>query len=497
MKLSTPNQDKYKNKITLIQDLLREAFPSVSRSVGSVVYELLIRPIAVIYSSLEDAMHNIITDNSIKTLSTSSNTVPGVADTILSNYFITRNTGSKAASVLTVYSEKEFTKIPKGSVFTVDGVSLTSTETVCGVYPDARAYTSSDTISYVNAFKEGDLYCFNIQVQSVSNTLKVVPSGVAVDVSVYIPGVQYAILCSPLEGGSEYETDASMVDRARDMVCSWHGGSQAINKILKTSGLPVHSSSSFSADDPEMLRASGSPVYIGTRGMVDTYVKTCTYPLSGSDTLSYSELSQAHKSLPYGVLSIDSVVDSSGQPVDFSVSWGSSDSAISPDGARLSVYQTIRINVSNSYKDSKVRVSYTYMPYIKELQDYIDRPDVKLMGVGILIKAAIPAIVTIRGSVNLNNSTLEDIKESVKTYINNKKVGETYINVAEINDYIRSGYPGSFILSPVSLQATSMSMYGGISADTSISGLLVGSDNGLITSRVKFFCISDSGVALE
>lgn len=496
MKIISPDKTTYADRVKTLQGLLKSVIPDISNSVGSTLFEFVIRPMAIAYAYLEDRINTVIKTHTLSYFESSSNTEMGDADRILSNYFITRKSGSEASALITIYSNSELTKIPTGSSFVANGVSLSTIETVYGVYPDTSGYVSDERTSYVAAYKVGDTYCFNIQVSTTYNTSNVLPAGINVEPSVYIPGVVKATLCSALEGGSEQETDAQMVARARSSVCSWNGGSASIDKILKTSGLPVLSSASFGPGDAEFLRVVDSPVFIGTQGMVDTYVRTCTYPLSGSIVLSSDDLDTAHIALPAGVISIDSVIGDSGTVYTYDTVWGSSSPTLSDVGARLSVYQTIKIIVDN-LKDSLLEIRYTYIPYIKELQEYIQRPDVKLIGVDIIVKAAIPSIVTIRGSVELGGNDISDIRSTIKEYINSKQVGDYTLNISHMNNYINTNYSGSYLISPISMQAASTDITGNKSVSTSVSGLLTNSTEEHITRRMKFFCISDMGVLVE
>ena len=498
MDLKDPSKSTYTSMLSRIRDIFTKDMPNIATSVGSAVYELIVRPLSIVYASIQDSLDKDIRKVSLDTLSTSTNTEAGDADHILSNYFVTRNGAKNATGVITVASSSEVTRVPQGSAFTAAGVSLVASVDTIGVTDNYESYESTDTLVYSKATKIGDSYYFTVPVESTDQGV-VVSAGTPAEVNSNLLDVSSAIVSSSIEGGSRGETDAEMIERARVNLCSWQGGSRSIHKILTGSGIKVYSSISFDSADPEMSQVADSPVLIGTGGMIDTYVKTAQYPLSMSiDVLLDEDTPYAITDLvPPGILSVVSIVDvEDNQPVPFTVTWGSDNPNITAKGARFSSYQTAYIEAT---KTASCRVTVEYMPGIKELQEYIDRKDIRVLGTSIVVKAAIPSTVRVSAKCATGGHSIDDIKGVVKNYINNLAVGSDSLDMANAQESLSATLPGASIKHPISMKVTTTTYtgYKTIVGD-SISGVVSseGTDD-VLTGRVRFFCISDQEVLIE
>ena len=493
MSLQLPNQSRYQEKVYEISDIFKKLVSTATTAVGSGIYELVIRPTSAIYAAIIDSIDKWHKEYTLEYLSKSTNREQGPADVILSNYFITRNDGRMASAVVTVYSTDTFTKIPKGTVFDAAGTALYASDTVFGSY---LMWDPTEDGTYSKAYKSGDFYCFTVPVNTDGPTSEIISEGITVDLISYIPNVDHVVLSSALEGGSDVETDAEMVARARESVMSWIGCSASIHKILKTSGFTLYSSKSFDSKDAEMNRASGSNLFINTGSMIDTYVKTSMYPKTGHTTIDTgnSVLIDITRYIPAGTISITNVINNAGSSIGYDVQWGSSADDITPEGARFSSYQTSVISIDEI--TSSITVSYTYMPYISELQSYIDMPDNRMLGWDILVKAAIPAVLNIRGSLHLPATDVDSIIQDVANYINNTNVGCSTINLADIQSVVSANH-NNILSSPVIMTATCYGHDGSNYVCSSSSGVLDITGSGTVTSNMMFPCIETSGVLVE
>ena len=517
MSYKYPDEESYKIKVKQFKDLLWSIVPTATASVGSVLYEWIIRPLGIASASAEKSLEELADTYTLKYLSTSTNTEEGAADAILSNYFITRRSGTNARGVITIISSTPTTVVPDGSTFTVGDVTVSTAKAFCGVYPSTDGYVSTDTMTYVKAIKSGNSYAFNVEVFTATASNAVIPEGTPATAGSYISGVTEAYLGSAIAGGSDTETDAEMVSRASTTVASSFGGSKAVQKILDNSGYPVYSSVSFGQSDPEMLRDEYNALLLGTGGMVDTYVKTSQYPLSGSVSVTLTKDGSYYKAdltdiLPKGFLAVSGVGYPSGVSGSFSISWGSSSSSTkavsgdvpvdSPEGARFSAYQTaaLSVQVEGTTENSiEVLVNYTYMPYIEELQEYMDGSDVKMVGTDIRIKSAIPAVVRLGAACSYSGTTPEDVAPLVQQFINSTAVGLQELNAADIQDFITNTLPGTYMRNPIQMQVTTTNYDGvSVSSTESDSGLVsVSVEDGVTTGRMRFFCIGSTEINLR
>lgn len=495
MSLQIPDKSKYSEKVYEISEIFKKLVSNATTAVGTGIYELVIRPISAIYAAITENIEQWHREYTLDALSGSDNREVGPADSILSNYFITRRDGKQASAIITVYSKDTLTKVPQGSAFSIDSISMYATDTVYGSYTVMEDVYDNEGV-YAKAHKSGEFYCFPVHVKTSGSSPDVIAEGASVNVVSYIPGVDHAVLSSALEGGSEVETDASMVSRAKDTVLSWIGSSNTIHKILNTSGFTLYSSKSFGGNSPEMNRASGSDLFLNTAGMIDTYVKTAVYPMSNTviiDTKGSTSLDITDR-IHAGALKVSSVIGEDGKNIPYSVNWGSSDPTITPEGARLSVYQTVELNLHSAH--NTVSVTYLYMPYIAELQKHINKPENRLLGWDVLVKSAVPAVLSIRGSLSGTPDDINKLTSDIVSYINSKPVGYTTINLSDIQEIVHRSQ-GVFMESPVVMSATCIGYDGGAYSCTDSSGELDIHGRAPVTGNVMFVCVETSGVSIE
>lgn len=526
MEFKIPSEDKYSESLQTIKDLFRKMVPKATVSVGSVLYEWIIRPLSMSNASVQESLEELSTTKTLRYLSTSSNTEEGEADALLSNYFVTRKSGTASSGLITITSSTRETTIPANTTFSAGGTTLTTEYTVCGV-TDPESRTATGSIVYTKAIKTSEGYVFNVPVTAQSDVPVVIPEGTAVESVSYIDGFVSAVVGSAIFGGDSAETDAEMVKRASTTVASPIGGTKAIQKLLEASGYPVYSSASFGQQDPEMLRDEYNAVLIGTGGMVDTYVKTDKYPRHGTVTVNLTGegilfSKDITEDLPKGFIGITSVVLPEGVYGDFSVEFGSSSSASkavsgdvpidSPQGARLSAYQTAkltlilssgtRMDASDSSSSSgtiQVGITYSYMPYIQELQDYMNRPDVRMVGVDVRIKAAIPAMITLQADGVYADTTPDDVAQIVQEFINRSDVGISELNLADLQETISNNLPGTYLKNPIQTMVRTPNYDGRTysSAESDNGLVVVNVEDRYTTERMRFFCIGTTEITLR
>ena len=493
-----PDKNSYTNMVNRIRDVFKNTMPKLATSVGSAVYELIIRPLSIIYATIEDSLYTSIRSKSLSSLKDSPNTTVGDVDHILSNYFVTRNESRPSKGTITIESSSAVSRVPSGARFQAVGVDLFTDIDTVGIYPDTEGYTNDDDVSYAQARKIGDNYYFTVSVET-DNSDAIINAGTPVDIVEPIPYVTSAVVSSAVSGGSRGETDAEMIERARTNMCSWYGGPKSIHKILSGSGVPVYSSMAFDSADPEMNRVLDSPVLVGTGGMIDVYVKTAHTPMSMTVVVNMSKDEPCDISglVPAGVLAVTSVVDThTNMAMDFSVIWGSSHRNITDRGARLSSYQTVTVTTGLT---SSYAITVEYMPGIQELQTYIDRADVRMLGNSILVKAAIPTYVRVDAVCVTGGNDIMDIRNTVKDHINNLPVGTSHIDIADAQKSLSTMFPGAYIKNPVSIKTSTVTYMGyKVLVGSTMSGVIdsIGTDDSL-TGRVRFFCISDQEVCIE
>ena len=124
--LIEPTQRSFQNAETTASDVLTQASPNLLTKTGSVIRELIIRPVAHLMSWLDDNYQNTLEKSSVAYLKTSQETVNPTADLVASNYFVTRLTGTSARGILTLTLTQPVLRIGKGSPFTVGCTHVTA-----------------------------------------------------------------------------------------------------------------------------------------------------------------------------------------------------------------------------------------------------------------------------------------------------------------------------------------------------------------------------------
>lgn len=495
MDFNIPDKNQYSNTLAKLKDLFTKTVPTATTAVGSVVYELLLRPMSIITASVQTALDKYHANRSIRRLSSSGNTTVGAADDILANYFVVRESGRKATGVITVYSNAPVMRIPYHTVFRVGDVTVQTTKLVYGVYDNLDSYPTTADTTYVQSNLVGGKYAFNVSVESVDYLDRIIPAGVAAEPLGVLSDFYTAYLASALEGGSTAETDAQMVERARTNVCSWQGCSKSIQKLLELSGIRVYSSASFDTSDPEMTRFTDTDTFVGTSGMIDTYVKTAQVPLTRSVTVSThgdTKIDITDK-VPAGTISINAVQNSAtGDTVRFKAIWGTKDPhQASAIGARYSSLQTTTLDLTSKSVPSSLVVTYTYMPYIDVLQNHMNRDDIRILGSSVLVRAAVPSVMSLYADLVPAGYDEDTVLQTIADYVNNTEVGVASLNTADIQEYLSNNLPGAYFKNPAVVVVRSPRTDG-------TTNYVVQSDNGVITAsegdyvytkRVRFFCM--------
>lgn len=495
MDFNIPDKSQYSNTLAKLKDLFTKTVPTATTAVGSAIYELLLRPMSIITASIQTTLDKYHADRSIRRLSSSGNTTVGAADDILANYFVDRESGRKSTGVITIYSNAPVMRVPYHTVFRVGDVTVQTTKLVYGVYENLDTYPTTTDTAYVQSNLVGGKYAFNVSVESVDYLDRIIPAGVAAEPQGALSDFYTAYLASALEGGSTAETDAQMVARARTTVCSWQGCSKSIQKLLELSGVRVYSSASFDDADPEMARFTGTDTFVGTSGMIDTYVKTAQVPLTRSVTVPTNGETKIDitDKLPAGVISINAVQNpDTGDRVLFKVAWGTKDPLqASAIGARYSSLQKTTLELTSKNNPPSLLVTYTYMPYIDVLQNHMNRDDIRILGSSVIVRAAVPSVISLYADLVPAGHSESSVLQTIADYVNNTEVGVGSINTADIQEYLSNNLPGAYFKNPAVVVVRSPRTDG-------TTNYVVQSDNGVVTAsegddvytkRVRFFCM--------
>lgn len=455
-----PTQSSFNDAENTASDVLSQASPNLITKAGSVVRELIIRPVAYLFSWAEDNILNMLTSTSVMYLQTSQATENPIADLVASNYFVTRKQGTGAKGIITLTMTQPVLRLAQGSQFTVGGASM--------ITPEQYLITNGDTSGRVSGFAyiksipykvNGiDYWIANVPVVSVMPGRLELPVGSNVVIGFSTNIIINAELTSPVTGGTDVETDAQMMARAEyNTAESGIGSYYGLMKKFSKAPVAVLGMSAVAGEDAPLMRARYNNVNISPGGIVDCYVKTEKQPTTDSFQVTCTRSGDTFTgTVPVKcILSIDSVIVDGTNVQEFNTIFESSDPTVPAEAARLSVDQVTLVSFSagSSTADSiEATVFCTYIPGIQALQDFIDEDTEHFIGQDTMVKAAVPVEVTVSCSYSAPSMLTDDqivlLKQTIEDYINDIPVGTKTINFSDLRKVCASAVPSADLRLP-------------------------------------------------
>ena len=506
--LIEPTQQSFLNSEATASDVISQSSPNLITKTGSVIRELIIRPLSYLSAWLTDNYQNNLEKSSVAYLKTSQETVNPTADLVASNYFVTRLQGTYAKGIITLTLTQPVLRIGKGSSFIVGGVSM--------ITPDQYFITNSDTtgtssdFTYVKSIKLDDRWIANIAVVSTEPGQVELPAGSSVTIGFSSSIIMDAELTSPVTGGSDVETDAELMKRAEyNTAESGIGSFYGLQKKLAKAPVAVLGLSTVAGEDEPLFRARYNNVGINPGGIVDCYVKTEKQPTTDSFQVACTGTGGKLSGVVPGdcILRVDSVIVNGQLLPEFDVEFQSWDVNTSEEGARLSVKQKTVVSfqlTDTSATTANATVFCTYIPGIRALQDYIDADEEHYLGMDTAIKAAVPVEVTFHcgysASSMLEDDQVELLRTTIENYINNIQVGTRTINFSDIRKVCASAVPTADLRLPCVMTGKAYTRNGGVDTFHSNTGIFDISDQAnedFWDFRECFFSICADNIKVE
>lgn len=459
-----PTQTEFDDAEQLAIDVINTNAPTVMTKTGSVIRELVIRPLSYLFAWSSSNIANLQEKSSVAYLMTSQATDNPLADQVASNYFVTRNTGTRSRGIITLTLNTGVTRIAQGSAFKAGDQQLITDDQIIVTSTEMTDVISG--VTYVQSIPLGDSYLANIPVVATAVGKVEVPAGTPVDVEFVNGVIEEAELTSAITGGSDTETDASMMQRARyNTAESGIGSYFGLKKKFSKAPVTVLGLSVVAGEDVPMFRARYNNVNINPGGYVDTYLKTQVQPSTtsvivtatkGSDGRYTAALTGARCAGFYRVVS----VVAGGTYIDaFSVDFGTSNTMSNAEGSRLSVDQTATVTFSSTETSDTLETSIMveYMPGISQLQEYIDSDTERFIGQDIKVKAAVPVIVSfdcaVQSQDTLSDADIALLKQAIADYVNTIEVGTKTINFSDIRKACQTVLPSAELRLPCIMSA--------------------------------------------
>lgn len=355
---------------------------------------------------------------------------PGVVDSVLSNYLITRNAGTTATgSVTIVLSSPVSVTIANGAVFTADGNTYQTSSTYTAKTEAAQINNSSDRL--LTQLDDGN-WAFVITVTATA----IGAAGLIQINTLVIPTIQptnyvTSYATSDFTGGLDSETNAELITELQNGIAAKAPSNRTnMQAMLRAdaSFTAVIGSSIVGYGDPEMLRDQHTlwPGSLG--GRVDWYIRTTAQVLNlslskaatllsvAADGSSSWQVSIGRDDAPgfYEIVSIlppaaanlsgTCTVTADVRSLDLTGTGFIPDIQTVPEGA-YSRFQTSIIQFTDPRSTSATNLSpgatslynvvVSVLPQIDQIQDYISSPAIRSMAADVLIKAPVPCFVTV------------------------------------------------------------------------------------------------------
>lgn len=503
---------------------------------GTVLYDLLLRPAAIMHSLNESNIYKQRASNSLQEIAI----LPGMADdrqvdALLSNYRIERREGKLASGQVNIFiSTNVVTAIPSGSIFVVGNLRFLTQESFVGVPSQELVSTTTDRlIRQVNA----SVFVFTIDViaEREGSSYQLNQND---DMVLQTPSSNYIIsrAAQDFTTGANMETNDDLVDRLEVSLADRTPANRTNTASLLMENFPdIQHTSIIGFGQTEMRRDQINMFRTSYGGKSDVYVQTEPRPQT-VQVIKQAVLVDKNRGRwqmyfdreefagVYKLVSIlrqdqDSVdgtlaIESEVREIDASPSSEAPDSYI-PDiedysqGA-FSRYQTMTVEFIDPYEDTTELVAmqatkdyvvnWTKMADIAAMQDDVmSKYDLTNHRYDDLVRAAIPVLMSVTVGIRLRaGETINEqgVKQAIADRINmlsfRNRLSSSYI-VDAVHDMM--GNKSSLVM-PVDMIGELISPADGSSQIyRSATELYIPEDDQLsISKRTVMFFIAPSDV---
>ena len=430
---------------------LSSEFPSLDLTAGRVLRELLIRPAAIFYTLNNTNITNL--QNSMSMLAVTENptlATPEVVAAILSNYRLTPSQGATASGKISIILDRLLTtSVEQDTIFRANGLNFITQNSYVGV-TDASAVTSAQTILI---YQQSDgTFAFTIPVvaETVGNQYWA-RQGTVFTATPIPAGMVSAVAANDFTGGITPATNEQMIEMFQQALSPQVLASRVSSEALLRTFATINSLSIIGLGDPEMLRDRHNIFATSTGGKADIYVKTNFYPvltpviktatlldpvtgmwqigITRDDSPGFYLIQSINQaSAPAGSTSLEIVAEIR------SLDLTSVDGVFVPDiknnveGA-YSRYQTAVVQFIDPCMDyaglavgaqASYTVDFLTLPSIATLQDNANIRSTRNPQADYLVRAAIPAFVTIGLTVQYLDGQTAPSASAIKQAIVNQ-----------------------------------------------------------------------------
>lgn len=485
------------SRVDEVADLMvatfRDISPEVDVSRGSALYNLVIRPQALLHVLNESKIDETRRSSSLLEISKDPELAnDAIVDATLSNYKIVRQEGTPASGqVVLTFNRLSPGTITPSVIFTGNGVQFNPTRTFNLVTSTDDVVTSADRVLRQTGENH---YSATIDVIALSEgTSGNLPAATTFTSSINLPGVISIYALSDFSGGRDTESNEDLLDRALDGMSTPNLGSRITTRATIGAAFPgIKDVSTVGAGDPEMVRDRLNPMGISTGGKADIYVRVGDAPRLETITKeatvdqvtalgSFWRVVFTRDEFP-GLYEVTKVQLPTGTKCEIKEQSPGVDLSSVPGvdivphldsfTGRFSRYQTLSVtfyvegDISREVGDTdEFDVTLLYMPGISEISDYVLSRDIRHPSGDYLVKAAVPCAVTadvvIKRAPGAVTVDTDQVKTVVVDVINSRKFTDGSIPSSLIAAEIYKVLPAkATVMTPITMSGRILSPRG-------------------------------------
>lgn len=425
--ITTLDTDTVDEKADFLVEFIQDLYPTLDLSRGSVLYGLLIRPQAVLHTLNQTNMDRLRQSMSLSAINADATLADDdIVTALLSNYNITRTTGTVASgSTTAIFNKLAAVTIPSSVTFTTNGIVFRPIRSFNGVTSAANVVTAGDRVLQNLGNSQ---YGLTVDLVAVDAGIAGnVPFGTVFTVDTSLASFISALAANTFTGGADTETNAQLVQRMQDGVSVPNFGSRLTAKTAITNVFPsVTDVSVIGAGDNEMLRDTHNTLGFGGGGKVDVYVRnsptTAIKTLTKSATListspgfgiwrfnfarddvpGFYEVVRVYRT---GAANLEITSDVRSENTGLVTGLDTTPTMTGSESV-YTRYQTADIDFKDTTAENiavstteNFQVEVRYMPQLDSINDYVLSRDQRHAGGDYLVKAAVPCLVSLALSI--------------------------------------------------------------------------------------------------
>jgi DNA-directed RNA polymerase subunit L len=510
-------EERQERIVRELQALLSVEVPDSDFSIGTVLYELLVKPAAVTFANQETELDELRNSMSLVQVLQDPTASEESVDNLLANYNVARREGSRATGLINVYvSTTNNVYIEPTAVITCGGTQLNPTKAYVAVFGEITTQDTPD-VSYVSMRQFDDtLYVFSIEATTIENTETVLSPGQRCTISTQDSFIRQVEVGSTFTGGSIEETNEELLIRAATSINSKVvTGRDNIQSLLEgnDSGVEVLDVGAFGMGDELQLRDKDNAAGVSTGGHVDVYVTTSPVPSQATAALTGTRDSEGVWSIEipretfagaYGVTEIrngTNIYNTDIVPVfGYELDEGAP-RITEPIHARYSKYQTLTVQFVASDIDASITeqtfdVDVLFMPGLNTLQEYMQGADIRSYAFDTLVKGTIPVLTSVAVTVEyvqgITPPDLSTLQQAVSDEINLQRMRVSSLESSKVVYALRGAFPAGDVRMPVVLSGKIFLPDGSTAFATDPNRLVVPEMEGVGYENTDFFCFPEN-----